>query len=201
MLSSQEFRDDHSESLDVDVDNLIPEDQTGNNTHEHQIPASPLKRPHPGAIDDIDSDELLDDPEADLDEAKSPLSNLLRGMQEPDPKLAMTATDTGNTSAVPHRSSDNDERPLKRARIDNRIDVSDQTHGMFKFFKTVSKEEWRAATDEEARRNKGKWEDIQKQALFAKLAKQERIREQTRNRKHAQRAREKVAKGQTVPVS
>ncbi len=72
---------------------------------------------------------------------------------------------------------------------------------MFKLFKTVSKEEWRAATDEEARRNKGKWENVQKQALFAKLAKQERIREQTRNQKCAQRACEKFAKGQTVPVS
>ncbi len=115
MLSSQDFRDDHSESVDVDVKDLTTADQTGKDTYAREVVGSPLKQLHPGAnrraIDDIDSDELQDDPEANLDKLESPLLNQLRGMQEPDPEPTTTATGTGGTSAVLHQFSDSDECP------------------------------------------------------------------------------------------
>ncbi len=150
-----------------------------------------------------DFEETLNDPEADLNELESlPSSERNEGGT---PNHGSPSSSVAGTSSILPRSSDEDasERPSKRMKVDYRVDASQQSHGMFKFFKPISKEAWRVATDEEARQNKGKWADFEKQALFTKLAKQERAKEQARNRKRAQRAREKAVKLAAVapPVS
>lgn len=206
MVASQESISDHTEPVNSEFCHKYKE----------RAPDTPTLSPRAFCSHDFeDSGEMLDDPEADLcDSEPQPFSSsrLRKGTKSPSPAIevprasvcpATASSSTSSTSTLPPQSSDTDERPSKRAKIDNRVDTSDQSHGIFNFFTTVSKEEWRIATDEEARRNKGKWEDVQKQAAFVKLAKEERSRELAKLRKQAQRAREKTAKAASnaPPVS
>ena len=208
-LSSWEL-ERNNYNLDDDVESADL-DQHGNDSACIETrPAVPLKLTLRHA-NPVDIHEMFDDLEADLSDSdlslEPPPSSSSHQSKLCNPNAAqqkaVQPTPPASTGAVPPRSSDEDERPSKRAKVNNRVDASDQMHGMFRFFKPVTKEQWREATDEEARRSKGKWKDIQKQAVFTKLAKQEHARDQARNRKRAQRAREKAAKAniQTLLVS